>query len=235
MQGPVQKLAVLAVCCCLASIVGCAQTAETVGGWVSKPWRKKTPAELMNVKTPDDRAKEFRELRDTAKKKSPEEQQRTSEELAKEIQREKDPVMRRHILRTLAAYPTPAATAVLVAALSDSDSETRRLACDRLASRHGKEAVPELTRVLTSDTNPDVRLAAVRALGLTRDAAAVPPLVEALADADPAMQTRAVDSLTSISGHYYGNNLDAWRQYAQTGKSDEPEISLVERFRRSFY
>ena len=232
MRGSVDKLSVLAISCCLAAASGCAATAEQIASW--KPGKKTVDQEL-GVKTPDDRAKELRKLRKTAKKQKPEEQQRLSAELAKEIQHENAPIQRRNILKTLAELPTPMATAVIVAALKDPDFETRRCACECLGHRGGKETVEELTRVLTSDTHPDVRLAAVRALGHTKDSTALIPLSEALADADPAMQTRAVESLTAISGHHYGNNLEAWRQFAKTGKSDEPEISIAERMKRAIY
>ncbi len=232
MQGPFDKLPALLIACCLAVTSGCAATMEGIGDLFA---RKKETDKDLGIKTPLDRTKELHELTKTAKKKSPEEQDRITAQLAKEIQHENDPIMRRQILRTLAAYPTPLATSLIVAGLSDSDAETRRLACMCLGQRGGKEAVIELTRVLTSDTNADVRIVAVRALGLTKDSAALVALAEALADPDPAMQNRAVESLTAISGRHYGNNLEAWRQFAKTGKSDEPEISLVERMRRAIY
>jgi len=80
---------------------GCAQTFDTTTNFLSSPWKKK-PEELLNVKTPDDRVKELKELAKAAKKKTPEEQQRNSDELAREIQKESDPMLRRQILRTLA-------------------------------------------------------------------------------------------------------------------------------------
>jgi HEAT repeat protein len=232
MQGPVHKLAALAVCSCLALLSGCAATADGVAGLFH---RKKTTEEILNIKTPDDRRKELQELAKTAKKKPPEEQQRITAELSKEIQRENDPRMRRQILRTLTAYPTPMASAVLVAALGDSDMEVRRVACKALGERGGKDAVQELTRVVSSDTNLDVRLAAVRALGETRDSTALSPLAEALVDPDPAIQFHATAGLRAVSGRDFGTDAQAWREYAQTGKSSAPEVSLAERLRSLFY
>ena len=80
-----------------------------------------------------------------------------------------------------------------------------------------------------------MRLAAVRAMGHTKETTALAPLAEALADADPAMQALAQESLTAVSGHHFGDNVQAWREYAATGKSDAPEVSLAERIRRSIY
>jgi HEAT repeat protein len=232
MHGPVHKLAALAVCSCLALQSGCAATANAVSGVFFK---KKTTEEILNIKTPDDRVKELHELAKTAKKKTPEEQQRITTELSKEIQRENDPLMRRHILRTLTAFPTPMASAVLVAALGDSDTEVRIVACRALGKRRDKEAVGELARVVSSDTNLDVRIAAVRALGETRDRASLSPLAEALVDPDPAMQFRATAALRNVSGRDFGNDVQAWREYAQTGKSSAPEVSLASRLRGLFF
>jgi len=235
MQSPIHKLAALAVGFCLATLTGCAQTAESTTGLLSMLWVKKTPEQVLNIKTPDDRVKELKELRKTAGKKTPEEQQRISAELAKEIQQENEPLMRRHILLTLASYPTPLAGAVLTAGLSDNDMEVRRMACKGLGIRGDKQAIQELTRVVTSETNLDVRLAAVRAMGQTHEAAALMPLTEAMGDPDPALQARAQESLRNVSGHDFGNDAQAWREYAKTGHSDAPEIGIAERMRRMFY
>jgi HEAT repeat protein len=235
MQGPVHNLAALAVCCCLVAVSGCAQTAESVAGFVSKPFAKKSPDVDLNIKTPDDRMKELKEMAKTAKKKTPPEQERIVADLTQEIQAEPDPRMRRQILRTLTECPQPAAAAVIVAGLSDGDMETRRMACTCLGKRGGKEAVQELTRMISSDTNFDVRIAAVRALGQAHDPGALAPLAEALADADPAMQYWALESLTAVSGRNYGNNVQAWRDYAASGKTDAPEASFAERFNRAWY
>ncbi len=228
MQGPVHKLAALAVCFGFALLSGCAATADGVSGLLH---RKKTTEEVLNIKTPDDRIKELHELAKTAKKKTPEEQERITTELSKEIQRENDPLMRRHILRTLTAFPTPMASAVLVAALGDSDTEVRIVACLALGKRGSKDAIQELTRVLSSDTSLDVRIAAARALGETRNSAALPPLAEALVDPDPAMQFRATAALREVSRRDFGSDAQAWREYAQTGKSSAPEVSLAQRLR----
>jgi len=232
MHGPANTLAALAVCFCLLS--GCAQTLETTTDFVSAPFKTK-PEELLNIKTPDDRVKELKALAKSAKKKSPEEQQRISAELANEIQHEGDPMMRRQLLRTLGEIPTPLALSVLTAGLNDGDADVRVVACQALGKRGGKEAVQELSRIVGSDTNQDVRIAAVRALGRTKDATATAALGDVLADPDPALQFRAKESLRVVSGRDYGDDVQAWRQYAKTGKADAPEISVADRVKRYFY
>jgi HEAT repeat protein len=51
-----------------------------------------------------------------------------------------------------------------------------------------------------------VRIAAVRALGATGEQSALVPLAEAIVDPDPAMQVKAHESLTAVSGHDFGND-----------------------------
>ena len=80
----------------------------------------------------------------------------------------------------------------------------------------------ELARVLGSETNGDVRMAAIEALGNTKDKAALAPLAEVLTDADPAMQAEAHAALTAVSGRDYGVNVQAWRELASTGKTEAP-------------
>ncbi len=235
MQGPVHNLAALAVCSCLVLAAGCAETADRVSGTWDAMLGKKTPDQMLNIKTPQDHMKELQELAKTAKKKSPGEQQRITADLANEIKRESDPLMRRQILRTLVAYPTPVSNAILLAALGDSDAAVRALACECLGKRGGKEAVQELARVSTSDTEIDVRIAAVRAMGQTGDPATLGPLAESLADPNPAIQFRTQESLRAVSGHDFGNDVHAWREYAKNGKSDAPEPGLAERIRRAFF
>jgi HEAT repeat protein len=235
MRDPVHNLAVLAVCSCLAIVCGCAEMADHVNSLGSRLLMRKSPEEAMHIKTPADRIKELKQLAKSAKKKTPAEQQQIVEGLVKEFAQESDPISRRQILRTLTEYPQPAAGGVLIGALADSDTETRRTACTCLGKRGGGQAVTELSRVIASDTNFDVRIAAVGALGATGDSSALAPLAEAIIDPDPAMQAKAQESLTVVSGRDYGNDVQAWREYAKSGKTDAPEVSLAERLRRSVF
>lgn len=225
---------VLVAVCCLCGASGCADTATRLGNLAARPFKKTTEQEF-GIKTPKDRVEDLRELAKTAKKQTLAEQEHAVAKLANDFEREHDGWVRREILRALSAYPQPAAGAVLVRALSDPEVETRRVACAGLGARGDDIAVRELARVLGSDTNEDVRLAAVEALGATGQQAALSPLVEALAEADPAMQAQAQQALATASGRDYGGNLEAWREYAQNGKTGAAEVSFAEKLRRTFY
>jgi HEAT repeat protein len=233
MLGRLSSLVPLAICCIVAAS-GCAQTASSLGNFVSRPF-KKSPEQELGIKTPKDRVNELRKLAKSAHKKSLAVQEREVADLAQDYKGESDPWVRREILRALAAYPQPQAGAVLVSALADAEVETRRVACAGLGTRADPTAVQELSRVVASDTNLDVRLAAVEALGRTGDQRALGPLAEAMADADPAMQWQVERALVAASGRDYGNDVQAWREYAQTGKTGAAEVSFAEKLRRTFY
>jgi len=232
MHGRLSCLASGALCLLLLS--SCAQTAKSTGDFVTKPFRK-TTEQVYGIKTPTDRVAEFRKLAKRAKKQPAAEQQQSIAQLSEEFRRENDGWVRREILRVMAEYPQPEAGIILVEALGDPAAETRGVACLALGKRKDEIAVRELIRMLGSETDDDVRMAAIEALGTSGNKEALAPLAETMASADPAMQTLAQQALVEISGRDYGNNVQAWRELAENGKTDAAEISFAEKLRRTFY
>ncbi len=225
MQPNRHTLLVLASAMFLA-VWGCAHKPNT-SAW-KWPWSHETD-DAVGITTPTKRIEIMREMQVNAAKQSPEQQQRISDDLAKQIQAEQDPLVRRHIIRTLGYYNTPTAGVVLKAAINDSDSAARIAACEAWGRRGGKEAVEILTGVLSSDTDLDVRLAAARAVGQTHDSSAVGNLAEALVDPNPAIQFRIASSLKEVSGKDYGTDVNRWRAYAKGEDTQDPPVSIVER------
>lgn len=183
----------------------------------------------MGITTPRKRIEAMKQLQADAGKQSPEQQQRITDDLAKQIQGEQDPLVRRHIIRTMGYFDTPVAGAVIKAAANDSDSSVRIAACEAWGHRGGKEAAEALTGILSSDTDTDVRLAAARAIGQTHDNGAVGNLAEALTDPNPAIQFRIATSLRELSGKDYGTNVNRWRAYAKGESTADPPVSVAER------
>jgi len=219
----------------LPGLAGCqGMKLADVGSFWQMPWNEK-PDTMPGVVAPHERIARLQALAEEGATAQPQRQEQVSKELAGVIREEADPVIRREIVRALAAYPTTAAAGVLKAAMKDSDAEVRMAACDAWAERGGPEAVTILSEALASDTNVDVRLAAARALGQTRDHRAVASLGQALEDRDPAMQRRAVESLEQVTGEDLGNDVNRWRTYVKTGTppSNEP-VSIAERLRQWF-
>lgn len=219
----------------MALILACAGLAFVTGCAGNGLFAKKANPDASGIMAPSEEIAALREMRETAAKVSPDEQQRRSKLLAKAIRREEDALIRAEILKTLEKYPTETATEVLSAGSRDPDPDVRITVCEVLGHRNDSASVATLGELLNGDSNIDVRLAAARALGESRDPAAVQQLGKALEDPDPAMQYRVVQSLHTVTGKDLGNDANRWRLYVrgELPKSEE-SISLGERLRRLF-
>ncbi len=146
-----------------------------------------------------------------------------------------NPLLRIEAVKTLAALPTPTANKALQIAAKDDDSGVRIAACRAWARRGGKDGVEALARILGSDTDLDVRITAANELAEFSDPIAHQALGLAIGEEDPALTYRAVQSLRRSSGRDFGNNLDAWQQFAQGGDpGPDTPISVAERLRGLF-
>ena len=202
-------------------------------GW-QWPWTPEVD-DAVGITTPAQRLANMQQLAEKADKQSPAEKERITGDLAKQIQEEQDPMIRRNIVLALGHYDTPSATAVLQAAMADADAGVRITACEAWGRRGGQEAAERLTNLLASDTNLDVRLAAARAIGQTHEKGAIPALSETLSDGDPAIQFEVCQAMKAISGKNYGTNLELWRAYARGESPTEPPgPSIAQRVKQMF-
>jgi HEAT repeat protein len=161
------------------------------------------------------------------------EQREITDQLARQIQLEPDPLVREAVVKAIAEFQTPMAEQVLEAGLND-DHEAVRIACCRaLGKRANVASVPSLAGALRGDKDADVKMAAAEALGKIKSPEAVKALAIALDDRDPAMQYVGVQSLKSITGKDYGPDVQVWRQVAAGGALPaEPVPSIAERIKR---
>jgi len=210
-------------------LAGCASLDGSSGG---PPFEGHAADDLPEVPSPAERIASLRKLAREAPRTDAEEKQRIALELAESIRTEEDPLIRTEIIRTLGAYRGEVSGGVLRAALDDPDIEVRTAACEAWGHRGGAEAASVLGGVLDGDLDTDVRLAAARALGRSKDPAAVAALGRALEDNDPALQYRAVLSLRKVTGENFGNDVSRWQQYV-AGQVPKPAEapSLAERLR----
>ncbi|HEY2251095.1 MAG TPA: HEAT repeat domain-containing protein, partial [Planctomycetaceae bacterium] len=203
----------------ILAVTGCSQRAKKNFAW---PWSPEID-DAVGITTPAQRLAAMKALAENADKQSPAEQERVTADLAKQIQDEQDPMIRRKIVDTLGHFNTASANGVLQAALADSDPWVRVVACQGWGRKSGPEAVEKLANLLSGDTNLDVRLAAAKAIGKTKDKAALQSLAEALSDSDPAVHYCVLGSLREISGKDYGNDVELWRSYAKGENPKEPD------------
>lgn len=223
-----RNVVLVLVVCGLLSSLSCARNASDTTAF-RFPWQE-TPDRIPGVKTPQERINELKVVAGNPSKPG------IADELAVEIQREQDPQVRCYIVLALAKVQDPKAAAVLHAGLEDPEQTVRIACCEAWGRRGGPEAVQELSTVLQAESNIDVRMAAAKALGETKQANAVKPLADVLADNDPALQRRAMESLKNVSGKDYGYNVQSWRQYAAGGSDLPKERSIAERlFGRSLF
>ena len=228
-SGPaVCRTALLAA---LAFASGCAQTAA----W-KMPWQDTSRAERIEEKygqTANQRVEAVKKQAAAARQEGGSQEEAFTAELVRTMLAEHDPRVRAEILEVAATFETPSALSICRGALEDPDAKVRMAACDAWAARGGDEAVQLLSHRYQTDTDIDVRLEAVRMLGVVKDEAAIPALARALEDPDPAVQYRAVASLKKVSGRDLGDDVNRWRAWV-TDPASEPDWSVAETFRKIF-
>jgi HEAT repeat protein len=160
------------------------------------------------------------------------EQRQITDQLARQIQIETDPLVRTAIVQTIAEFRTPIAQQVIEAGLADDSAAVRIACCRAIGERASAASVGTLAQALRSDKDVDVRLAAAQALGHIKTPESMQAVAVALDDRDPAMQFVGVQSMKSITGKDYGGDVAAWRQVAAGQTPPPPQApSLAERVR----
>lgn len=212
-----RRLCLFAAICLLAT--GCADL-DFLPTWV--PFMGPISDDLPGVTPPWQRMEQYRELSEKAARSSPEERTRVSQQLAETIKTEKDPLVRLEIIRTLGHYPSAAADAVLEAAMSDDESRIRVAACEAWGKRRDAKTIELLSNAFRSDVDIDVRLAAAKSLGETKNQAVVAVLGEGLTDRNPAVQVRVMLALKEATGKDFDNNVERWQQYVKGQPVAEP-------------
>jgi len=220
----------------LASSAGCRDALLYDLSWGWPGFREKEdPAELARYGVmPLQRMQEIEVLAAKATAGSALEREQVTQELARRIQKEMDPIVRTKIMTALGSTQTPTAVAVLRAGVRDPDAGVRLACCAAWGKQGGREAIELLEGVIRSDKEVDVRLAAIAALGKLKDRSCIPALAPALEDSDIAVQFRAMESMKQISGRDYGHDVQKWREYAQGGQPVEPPVSVADRIRNFF-
>jgi HEAT repeat protein len=166
--------------------------------------------------TPSMRAATIREIGEQASDYTEAQQIALSEQLAQQIRIEPDPIVRQTIQTAIAECETPLAQAVLLAGLNDENRDVRMTCCRLLGKRADPSSIAALSRVVAADTDADVRIAATTALGGIHGPGSVQGIAAALRDRDPAMQYAGVEAMKNASGQDLGNDVAAWRQYADS-------------------
>ena len=94
-----------------------------------------------------------------------EDQRKLTDQLARQIQIESDPLVRKAIIDAAAEFRTPLAQQIVLAGLNDGSADVRRACCRALGNRAEPLSVANLATTLRDDEDTDVRVAAAEALG----------------------------------------------------------------------
>lgn len=197
------------------------------GGCQLWPWH--VAKDRTTIITPGMRAASIREMGPRARDEDSAAQQKACEQLALQIRTEPDPIVRKAIQETVAEFNAPMASAMLMAGLNDDDRDVKVTCCRLLGKRKDPKAVEPLAKLVVTESDLDVRLAAVDALGTMKTKEAMAGLAAALKDRDPAMQYAGVEAMKKVAPDQkkLGNDVQAWRQYADSIVGPAPAASIA--------
>jgi hypothetical protein len=163
-------------------------------------------------------------------------------QLVLEYQTSPDPNMRREAVDALAKIPHPQRDRFLQEILQDTNPFVRLSALESLSKTYSGDPGDLQTLLISqmkTDTDKDVRLAAVRILGDVSPRCtvkgqnppqAVPELGNLLNDRVPAIRYEAMQSLRKITGLDYGNDINRWLQYIRYEKGEIPDLPAERTF-----
>lgn len=177
--------------------------------WVQSQWAE----EEKIADTLFSRKRRLTELAQQAANGPIEQQQQAAKTLREATQRRNPLLLRLHAVDLLGRINCPESLDALEQLSTARVSDIRLAAVNAWKNMPSEHAIPQLQRILGSDTDVDVRLAATRALSNFSGQQAVSAISLALADPDPALQLRAAESLEQVTGEQFGNNIVAWQNY----------------------
>lgn len=205
---------------------------------MNNPFKTKpsaSPADIARFgPTANQRIADLKALREAGPGTDPTVHESKATELARKIQTERDPLVRAQIIRTIEIYPTRLTSAVLHAATNDPEPAVRIACADAWGKRSTDEAVEHLSELFLKDESIDVRIAATKGMGTTKNQTAIAKLAPALEDKDPALQLVAVESLRSLTGVDLGYDVNKWREYLKTPPAERPQQGLADKLRQLF-
>lgn len=130
--------------------------------------------------------------------------------LEKIMNNDPSPEMRRLAVRAASNTSAAKAMELIEKGLDDDSIKVRMEACRALGKRKEDNALQLLASTAGTETDEDVRQAALTAIGNHRGEMAVDALKLALSDNNPATRHLAVESLKQVTGKNYGDRPEAW-------------------------
>lgn len=165
-----------------------------------------------------------------------ERQQYWAEHLSKILEHDESPEMRRLVMRAAGRLQDSSALDLIKRGLDDDSIKVRMEACRSLGIRDGDDPARLLATVVGTETDQNVKHAALRALANHKSPIAINSLKIALADRDPATRHVAVQSLKGSTDKDYGDDPKVWIAALEGNppKVQEEPTKLADRIRSIF-
>lgn len=216
---PVQRLLLLSISGSFFLLVGCAEGPLWKAGqylpWVQSKWE----AEEQIAETVHAKKARIRNLAKSASQLSEAEKENAVNNLSQMIQTERIDQIRVDAAYALGELKTESAEKLLLSLLEDSETEVRIAAVNALAMQGNAVAGQQLVRIIRSDSDKDVRSAAIRNLAKYPGDATVAVLGEVLSEPEPALQIAATESLDKVTGEKIGMSVPKWKEYLSSRQS----------------
>lgn len=140
----------------------------------------------------------------------PQEQKSWVNQLDQLMTHDKSAHMRALAVRAAAKSNIPESLVIIEKGLDDDDSKVRIVSAQSLQQKSDPEATRLLIKTIHSDSNKDVRLAAIASLGDHRGEGVMETLRSTLEEPDLAYQYSSISSLRKVTGKDAGQNVEAW-------------------------
>lgn len=230
--------------CCLAALLagqaGCSQFGKP---GFSNPFARKAPSAaqtdplntLRTSQNPAERVEALSVLRKSMATRGQDEQAQLVADVQLLLQRERDPFLRADAMRSVSGCTVPQVEDLFQQCTLDAHPAVRVACCQTLAERRNGPALAVLSRLAVEDADIDVRLEALKGLAKFEGSQAAPALAAALDDSNPAVQYRAMQSLSATTKQDLGNDVQVWKDHL-AGKPVSPKSSsFAERLTKPWF
>ena len=157
------------------------------------------------------------------------EQDRWVEQFAEILADDQSAEMRRLVLVAAGRLEGTESLELIETGLNDVSTKVRMEACRSLGIRGDKESLQLLATAFGTETNQDVKNAAVVALASFSDQVAIDSLRIALTDRNPATRSIAVQSLKASTGKNYGDQPSQWIAALDGQPAEEEPVRFADR------
>ncbi len=154
-----------------------------------------------------------------------------AQHLDKILENDASPEMRRLSVSAAGKLQTADAIRLIEKGLDDDSVKVRMEACRALGQRKEEAAARLLASTAGTETDEDVRNAAIDAIGNHKGSIALDSLKIALNNRNPATRDLAVQSLKRVTGKNYGDEPNAWIAALEGKSVQQQPTRLVESIR----